>query len=160
MNINATLLVELIVFASFVELTRRTVWPPIIAIIEKRQADQAQGIEDAKQGKVLLDQAQDEHQEIVRQAVDEGKKIKASAEETAKQIVMEAKQEANSLKEQYLKQGKESLQRQTHQAHKDLEAHTLEYMRKVLAKTLYDTPSDKQLNAMLEKAIEETSSDM
>ena len=159
MNINATLLIELIVFSSFVEITRRKIWPPIIAVIEQRQKEQAEGLAEAKKGKKILEKAEQEHAKIVQHAKEKHRQIVASAEEASQQLIQEAKKEASLLKEQYLEQGKAALERQTYQAHKDLEAQTLGYIRTVLQKVLYDAPNQKQMDIMIQKAIGEVSSD-
>ena len=50
MNINATVFVQILTFAGFSVLCRIYVWPPILAVIELRQKEQADGLSKARQG--------------------------------------------------------------------------------------------------------------
>ena len=58
MNINATLIVQIITFAFFVWFTMRFVWPPITKALEERQNKIAEGLAAAERGHKELELAQ------------------------------------------------------------------------------------------------------
>ena len=44
MNINLTLIVQMLVFGAFVWFTKRFVWPPLVKAMDERQAIIAEGL--------------------------------------------------------------------------------------------------------------------
>lgn len=58
MNLNATILGQAIAFVLFVLFCMKYVWPPLIAAIEKRQKEIADGLASAERAKKDLDLAQ------------------------------------------------------------------------------------------------------
>ncbi|EBV1760954.1 ATP synthase F0 subunit B, partial [Salmonella enterica subsp. enterica serovar Newport] len=72
MNLNATILGQAIAFVLFVLFCMKYVWPPIMAAIEKRQKEIADGLSSAERAKKDLDLAQ-------ANATDQMKKAKAEA---------------------------------------------------------------------------------
>ncbi len=58
MNLNATILGQAIAFILFVAFCMKYVWPPIMAAIEKRQKEVADGLASAERAKKDLDLAQ------------------------------------------------------------------------------------------------------
>lgn len=73
MNINATILGQAIAFILFVAFCMKYVWPPIMAAIEKRQKEIAEGLASAERAKKDLDLAQ-------ANATDQLKKAKEDAQ--------------------------------------------------------------------------------
>lgn len=155
MNINATLFVELVVFASFVGLTRLYIWPPLIAVIEKRQADIAQGVEDAKKGSHLLEKANEKTQGILNEAKRKHKQIIEQAEDTAKQIIQAAKDEAVTAQKAQVDAAQVEIDKQTQLAKEGLEEETLAYMREVLEKVMGNMDDQPKLDQLIHEAIGE-----
>lgn len=58
MNMNATILGQAIAFILFVWFCMKYVWPPLMAAIEKRQKEIADGLASAERAKKDLDLAQ------------------------------------------------------------------------------------------------------
>jgi F-type H+-transporting ATPase subunit b len=159
MNINATLFVEMVVFASFVGLTRHYIWPPIIAIIEKRQADIAQGVEDARRGNELLQDAETKQHGIISDAKEKHKGIIMQAETAATEILEDAKQQAAVLKEQQVGLAQEDIKKNIQQAQKQVETETLAYIQKVLRNVIPNLPEQPLLDQMIDTAIGEMQDD-
>ena len=55
MNINATLISQALIFAVFVYICYRYIWPPILSTMEERENKMAAGLEAAKQAGALID---------------------------------------------------------------------------------------------------------
>ena len=68
MNINATLLGQAIAFFFFVVFCMKYVWPPLIAAIEARQKEIADGLSSAERAKKDLKEAKHQAAEIIDQA--------------------------------------------------------------------------------------------
>ena len=89
MNINLTLVVQMIVFATLILITMKWIWPPILNAMEERQRKIAQGLAAAEEGEKELSQARDKADALIREA-----------RERANQIIDHAQQRANELLEQ------------------------------------------------------------
>jgi F-type H+-transporting ATPase subunit b len=88
-NINLTLLVQMIVFATLILVTMKWIWPPILKAMDERQRKIAQGLAAAEEGEKELSQARDKADAIIREA-----------RERANQIIDHAQHRANELLEQ------------------------------------------------------------
>ena len=68
MNINLTLVVQMIVFATLILITMKWIWPPILQAMDERQRKIAQGLAAAEEGEKELSQARDKADAIIREA--------------------------------------------------------------------------------------------
>ena len=95
MSINATLIVQMIVFAILVWFTMRFVWPPITAALDERAKKIAEGLSAADKAKADLAAANQRVEQQLSAARDDVAKRLADAERLAQQIVEEAKTRAS-----------------------------------------------------------------
>ncbi|MCA0244773.1 MAG: F0F1 ATP synthase subunit B [Proteobacteria bacterium] len=95
MSINATLIVQMIVFAILVWFTMRFVWPPITAALDERAKKIADGLSAADKAKSELAAANQRVEQQLAAARDDAAKRLADAERLAQQIVEDAKTKAN-----------------------------------------------------------------
>ncbi len=91
MSINATLIVQMIVFAILVWFTMRFVWPPITAALDERAKKIAEGLSAADKAKADLAAANKRVEAQLSAARDDAAKRLADAERLAQQMVEEAK---------------------------------------------------------------------
>jgi F-type H+-transporting ATPase subunit b len=91
MDINATLLGQLITFALLVGFTMKYVWPPILKAIHDRQARIADGLAAAERGVHELELAQHKAVEILRDAKIHAADILEQANKRAGRIIDESK---------------------------------------------------------------------
>jgi F-type H+-transporting ATPase subunit b len=94
-SINATLIVQMIVFAILVWFTMRFVWPPITAALDERAKKIADGLSAADKARADLAAANKRVEQQLSAARDDAAKRLADAERLAQQIVEEAKTRAN-----------------------------------------------------------------
>jgi F-type H+-transporting ATPase subunit b len=94
MSINATLIVQMIVFAILVWFTMRFVWPPITAALDDRAKKIADGLSAADKAKADLAAANKRVEQQLAEARDDAAKRLADAERLAQQMVEEAKARA------------------------------------------------------------------
>ena len=96
MNINLTLVVQMLVFALLVWFTMRFVWPHILGAMEARSRKIAQGLAAAEKGQQELAQAREKGEEIIREARERAHQIIDQAQHRANDIVEQAKTAASS----------------------------------------------------------------
>ena len=120
MNINLTLIGQLLAFVVFVWFTKKFVWTPIIAALNERKAKIADGLAAAERG-------QHEQELAKERAVEELKKAKAQAAEIinqankrANEIVDEAKENARSEGERILAAAQADIEQETNRARESL----------------------------------------
>ncbi|MDX1345718.1 MAG: F0F1 ATP synthase subunit B [Sedimenticolaceae bacterium] len=120
MNINLTLIGQLLAFVVFVWFTKKYVWTPIIAALNERKAKIADGLAAAERG-------QHEQELAKERAVEELKKAKAQAAEIinlankrANEIVDEAKENARAEVERILAAAQADIEQETNRARETL----------------------------------------
>ncbi|PHM66114.1 F0F1 ATP synthase subunit B [Xenorhabdus stockiae] len=94
MNINATILGQAIAFVLFVLFCMKYVWPPIMAAIEKRQKEIADGLASAERAKKNLDLAQANATDQLKKAKADAHAIIEQANKQRAQIIDDARTEA------------------------------------------------------------------
>ncbi len=95
MNINLTLIVQMIVFALLIFITMKWIWPPILAAMDERSRKIAQGLAAAEKGEQALTEARGNAEAIIREARERATHIIDQAQHRANEMVEEAKGTAN-----------------------------------------------------------------
>jgi F-type H+-transporting ATPase subunit b len=94
-SINATLIIQMVVFAILVWFTMKFVWPPITAALDERAKKIADGLSAADKAKSELAVANKKVEAQLSAARDDAAKRLADAERLAQQMVEEAKSRAS-----------------------------------------------------------------
>ena len=102
MDINATLFVEMIIFAAFVLLTMKYVWPPINEALDARKQQIETGLRQAEEGRLKLEESEGEAKEIINAAKDQAKTIVENADKQATSIIANAKTDARDEKKRII----------------------------------------------------------
>ena len=97
MNINATLFAQAVVFAVFIWITAKFIWPYMTRAIEARQKTIADGLAAAEHGRRALETSSRQAEEAISQARGRATEILSQAEKRAAQLVDEAR---NAAKEE------------------------------------------------------------
>jgi F-type H+-transporting ATPase subunit b len=95
-NINLTLIVQMLVFIILIWFTMKFVWPIILGAMEERSKKIAQGLAAADQGEQALAQARERAEAIVREARDRATQIIDNAQHRANDLVEQAKGAAST----------------------------------------------------------------
>jgi F-type H+-transporting ATPase subunit b len=90
-NINLTLIVQMVVFASLVFGTMKWIWPHILNAMEERQRKIAHGLAAAEKGEQELSEARGKADVIVREARERANQIIDHAQHRASDLVEQAK---------------------------------------------------------------------
>ena len=96
MNINLTLIVQMLVFALLVFITMKYIWPPILNAMEERSRKIALGLAAAEKGEQELTEARGKANAIVSEARERAIHIIDQAQHRASDLVEQAKGVARS----------------------------------------------------------------
>lgn len=105
MNLNATLIGQLIAFAIFVWFCMKYVWPPIIKAIEERQRSIANALASAEAAKKEQSDTKVLVEQEINQARIKAQEIVDLANKRRNEILEEVKIEAEALREKIIEQG-------------------------------------------------------
>src|SRR3990167_9117588 len=94
MDINATLIGQLLTFSLLVWFTMRYVWPPITKAMQEREKKIAAGLLAAEESKRALEVAEHKALNIIREAKLTASHIVEQANKRSLQIIEEAKEDA------------------------------------------------------------------
>ncbi len=110
MDINATLLGQMITFALFVWFTMKFVWPPLNQALQKRRSTIAEGLAAAEKSMRDLQASEAQIQKTL-----------ANARVDAAKIVEEAHKQAGLIVDDAKTRAKEEAERLLHKAHTEIE---------------------------------------
>jgi F-type H+-transporting ATPase subunit b len=119
-NINATLIIQLIVFLILVWFTMTFVWPPITKALDERAAKIADGLAAADKAKADLSSANKRVEEELAKTRTETASRLADAERRAQAIVEEAKAKATEEGNKIIAAAKADADQQTIKARETL----------------------------------------
>ena len=151
MNINLTLVGQLIGFAIFVWLCVKYVWPPLVQAMQERQKKIADGLAASDRASKDLELAQERATQELREARDEASTIVDKANKRANQIAEEARQEAREQGERMLAQAREEIEQERQQARDALRAEVASLAIAGAEKILESSVDAKAHSEMLEK---------
>ena len=95
MNLNATLIAQIVVFGILWWFTMKFVWPPITKALDERAKKISDGLAAADKAKLELSAANKRVEEQLAQTRDESAKRLADAEKHAQAIIEDAKKRAD-----------------------------------------------------------------
>jgi len=96
-NLNATLIIQIVVFLTFVWSTKSFVWRPIVKALDERAKKIADGLAAADKAKADLANAEKKSIEELRAARESAAELRSGAEKQAAKLVEDARAEANRI---------------------------------------------------------------
>jgi F-type H+-transporting ATPase subunit b len=121
-NINATLIGQLIAFMVFVWFCMKYVWPPLLGAIEERQKKIADGLEASVRAEKDLELAQEKATEQLKDAKAQAAEIVEQAKKRASQLEESEKQKAYSEREKIIASGYAEIEAERNRAKEELRA--------------------------------------
>ncbi|SRR5512138_2208318 len=155
MNINATLLGQTIMFAMFVWFCMKFVWPPIMAALEARKKQIADGLAAAERGKHDLELAAHRSADILREAKEKAAEIIAQSDKRASEIVEAAKAQANVESERIVNAAKAEIEQEIFRAKEQLRTQVTAVALAGAGKILGREIDAKAHNDLLDKLVAE-----
>ncbi|HUL46314.1 MAG TPA: F0F1 ATP synthase subunit B [Steroidobacteraceae bacterium] len=96
MNINLTLVVQMLVFALLIFGTMKWIWPPLLDAMQARERRIAEGLAAAEEGEKELSQAREKADGIIREARERASQIIDHAQHRANELVEQARTTASA----------------------------------------------------------------
>jgi F-type H+-transporting ATPase subunit b len=155
MNLNLTLLGQMITFIILVWFTMRYVWPPLMKIMEERRKKIADGLAAAERGQHDLELAQYKAKEIIREAKAQASVIIEQANHRAHKIAEDAEVEARHIAERIKKMSEAEIAQQYTEARKQLRSQVagmaVAGAEKLLQKNIDQAANQALLQALVEE---------
>ena len=120
MNINLTLIVQMLVFIVLIWFTMKFVWPMILGPMDERSRKIASGLAAASKSEKDLAEAEARSKDILREARDRAAQIVDMAGKRSNEIVEEAKGTASSEAQRLVAQGHDEVARESSRAREQL----------------------------------------
>lgn len=155
MDINLTLIVQMLVFAAFVLFTMKLVWPPLAKALEERQEKIADGLSAAERGRKELELAQHRVKDELKQAKVNSADIIDKANKRASQIIEEAKDAAKREAQVQAKLAQEQITQQVNHAKEELRKQVATLAISGAEKILMREVDAKANSALLDNLIKE-----
>ena len=155
MNINATLLAQTIMFALFVWFCMKFIWNPIMAALDQRKKQIADGLADAERAKLDLELAAKRSADMLREAKEKVSEIVASGEKRASEIVEAAKEQAKAEGDRIISGAKAEIDQEVFRAREQLRAEVSAIALAGASKILGREIDAKAHNDLLDKMVSE-----
>ena len=122
MNLNATLIAQMVVFLILAWFTMKFVWPPMVKALDERAKKIADGLAAAEKGKTELEAAHKRVDQALAQARNDGQQRIADAEKRALAVAEEIKANAQAEAARIIAQAKAEADQQVVKARESLRA--------------------------------------
>lgn len=123
MDINATIIGQLLTFAILVWFTMKFVWPPITKTMHDREKKIADGLQAAERSHRELEMAEHKAQTIIREAKQQANQIIEQANLHSAKLIEEAKSSAKLEGQRIVELAQGDIETQISQAKESLKAH-------------------------------------
>lgn len=155
MNLNATLLGELIAFTVFVLFCMKFVWPPLMNAIETRQQKIADGLAASDRAEKDLALARDKAKDQLKDAKAQAAEIIEQARKREAKMIEEAAQKANAERETILAQTKAEIEAERNRLREDLRKQVAALAVAGAEKILQRSIDEAAHSDILEKLVQE-----
>ena len=155
MNINMTLIVQMLVFIMFVWFTMKFVWPPIVKALEERQDKIAEGLAAAERGRRELELAHHRIKDEMKHAKVQAAEIIEKANRRASHMIDEAKDNARLEAQNLSRIAEEHLGQEVNRAKEALRQQVAVLAVAGAEKILAREIDEKSNRALLDRLIEE-----
>jgi F-type H+-transporting ATPase subunit b len=148
MNINITLVSQMIAFAVFVYFCMRYVWPPIIKALDERTSKIAEGLAAAERGQQEQELGQQRALELMKEAKTNASDIVGQAQKRYNDILDEAKRDAQAEAERIQTAAHAEIEQEINRAREELRERMA-----TLAVAAAEKILQKEIDANAHKAI-------
>jgi len=120
MNINLTLVLQMIAFTAFVWFCMKFVWPPIVNALAERKAKIAEGLAAAERGHKEQELGAQRAAKTMKDAKTKAGDIVSQAQKRATEIIDEAKQDAREEGTRLVHAAQAEIEQETNRAREEL----------------------------------------
>ena len=136
MNINLTLVIQMVVFIATVGIAMKYVWPMLQGPLDERAKKIAAGLAAAEKGQHDAAQAEARAESVVREARERANQILDAASKRSNEIVEAAKQAAQSEGDRLVASAKQQIELEAAKAREELRKQVAELTVRSAAKVL------------------------
>ncbi|MBF9002790.1 F0F1 ATP synthase subunit B [Vibrio nitrifigilis] len=148
MNINATMLGQVISFVIFAWLCMKYVWPPLVKLLDERRAEIAKGLEHADDAAKELELAKANGATLVAEARDKAKTLVDQGKQRQEKMIEEAVELANKEKARIIAEGQAEIETERNRLRQELQAEmadmVIESASKLISRNL-DSEANRDL---------------
>jgi F-type H+-transporting ATPase subunit b len=153
MNLNATIIGQMIAFALFVAFCMKYVWPPIMAALEERTKKIADGLAAAERGRHEQELAEKRAKQVIQEAKEQASEIISQAQRRGNEIVDESKDNARIEGDRILTSAKAEIDQEANRARDELRTQVGSVALAGAAKILSREIDDKAHTDLLEELV-------
>ncbi len=136
MNINLTLIVQMVVFALLIWFVMKFVWPMILGPMEERTKKIATGLAAAEKGQQDFAQAEARAESVIREARDRANQIVDAASKRSNEVIEAAKQSAIAEGDRLVAAAKQQIELDAAKAREELRKQVADLTVRSAAKVL------------------------
>ena len=151
MNINLTLIAQMIAFAVFVAFCMKYVWPPIMKALEERADKIAEGLAAAERGQQEQELGRKRALEVMHKAKADAAEIVSQAQKRYNEILEQAKRDADAEAARRKAAADTELEQETNRAREELRERV-----STLAVAAAEKILQKEIDANAHKALVES----
>lgn len=155
MNLNATLIGQMITFVVFLYFCSKFIWPPIMHAMRERQSAIAQGLAASERAEKNLEEAKAEIDTKLNEAKQQAAEIIEQARARASQMVEEAKSDARDEGARLLETARAEIEQEANRAKEGLRAQVAALAINGAEKVLGETVDAEKHAAMLNQLAAE-----
>jgi F-type H+-transporting ATPase subunit b len=156
MDINVTLIGQMLTFVVFVWFTMKFVWPPITKAMNNREKKIADGLAAGERGEHDLELARHKSVEIIQAAKVEAARVLDQANQRGDTIVEEAKEQGQAERRRLIVHAEQEIEQQTNQAKRELQQQ-IANLALSMAEKIVQRDIDQNLHRQwIDQAIAET----
>lgn len=153
MNINATLLIQMIAFMLLIWFVNRVLWGPLSKLMEERQKKITDGLSAAEKGKHELELAEKKAKEVLKDVKSQAQNILGQAEKRGSEIVEDAKvkatEEAGRIKASAQAEIEQEVSRAREDLRKEVASIAISGAEKILRKEIDATRHNDMLETLV-----------
>lgn len=146
---------QIVNFLIIAYLLKRFAYKPIMSLLKNRQDTIAKGLLEAEEARVLLEQASEKEQEILKAAQMEAKKMLDETKKHNEALMHSAEEQTRKQAEEMLKEAKEQIIKESQETEKRLVKHTSELAVTFLEKAVKDLFGPEEQKEVMKRAMKE-----
>lgn len=155
MNINATLLIQIIAFIALIWFVNKMLWGPLSKLMADRQKRIADGLSAAEKGKHELELAEKRAKEVLKDAKVQAQSILSQAEKRGSEIVEDAKLKASEEADRIKASAQAEIEQEASRAREELRQEVSALVVSGASKILHKEVDAAAHNDMLTALVKE-----
>lgn len=146
---------QIVNFLIILYLLKRFAYKPVLDLLKKREETIKQGLKDAEQARILLEQAEEKEKKMLQTAQMEARKMQDDAKKQAVMLMEKMETETKEKTQRMLKDAKEQIERESKEMEIRLEGKTSEIAVAFLEKALKGMFDQSQQQKALQHAVKQ-----